>query len=93
MRTDEQKPEQPFSLEENLKKAVTEMLMLYLLSQKECYIGELTETLSQKSEGALSIVFPYGAIYRLEQEGYIADCGKRNAPDGRRRQYYRITGI
>lgn len=91
MSTDESKQAQSFSLEENLKKALTEMLILYLLAQKDCYIGELTETLSEKSGGALSIVFPYGAIYRLEQEEYIVDCGKRNAPDGRRRHYYRIT--
>ena len=79
------------SLEENLKKALTEVLVLHLLSVKDCYIGELTDTIREKSGGALTIVFPYGAIYRLEQAGYLAACGKRTAPAGRRRQYYRIT--
>lgn len=79
------------SLEENLKKALTEVLVLHLLSVKDCYIGELTDTIREKSGGALTIVFPYGAIYRLEQGGYLLECGKRTAPDGRRRQYYRIT--
>lgn len=82
---------QPSSLEENLKKALTELLVLNLLSQKEYFIGELTATLYEKSGGALSIVFPYGAIYRLQQSDYITETKKRNAPDGRRRQYYRIT--
>lgn len=77
--------------EENLKKALTEMLLLYLLSQREYYIGELTDTLKAKSAGALSIVFPYSALYRLQQAEYITETKKRNAPDGRRRQYYAIT--
>ena len=83
--------ENGISLEENLKKALTELLILQLLSKKESFIGELTAALNEKSSGVLSIVFPYGAIYRLEQGGYIEECGKRNAPDGRRRQYVRIT--
>ncbi len=77
--------------EENLKKALTEMLLLYLLSQREYYIGELTDTLKAKSAGALNIVFPYSALYRLQQAEYITESKKRNAPDGRRRQYYAIT--
>lgn len=77
--------------EENLKKALTEMLLLHLLSQREYYIGELTDTLKAKSAGTLSIVFPYSALYRLQQAEYITETKKRNAPDGRRRQYYAIT--
>ena len=79
------------SLEENLKKALTELLILQLLSEREYYIGEMTATLKCRSGGRLAIVFPYGAIYRLEQSGYILESKKRNAPDGRRRQYYTIT--
>lgn len=78
-------------LEENLKKALTELMILFLLSQKDCYIGELTTLMHERSHGALSIVFPYGAIYRLMQSGYIFEIEKRIAPDGRRRQYFRIT--
>lgn len=81
----------PQSLEENLKKALTEILVLHLLSTKDYYIGELTAVIHKKSHGALSIVFPYSAIYRLQQAGYLTESEKRNAPDGRRRQYYRIT--
>ncbi len=78
-------------LEENLKKAVTEMLILHLLSERECYIGELITAIHEKSKGVLSIVFPYSAIYRLQQSGYLTESAKRIAPDGRRRQYYIIT--
>ena len=79
------------SLEENLKKALTELLLLHLLSQKPYYVGELTEALKQQSRDVLKLVFPYSAIYRLQKEGYIVDDGKRIAQDGRKRQFYRIS--
>lgn len=90
MKPEKPRDEQPI-LEENLKKALTELLMLSLLSQREYYIGELSATLHEKSGGALTIVFPYSAIYRLLESDYITECKKRNAPDGRRRQYFGIT--
>lgn len=78
-------------LEENLKKALTELLLLHLLNQREYYIIELTTALFQQSGGVLNIVFPYSAVYRLQQSGYIMESEKRHAPDGRRRQFLRIT--
>ena len=83
--------ERSFSLEENLKKALTEILVLHVLSVKDCYIGELTSLIYEKSHRTLNIVFPYSAIYRLQQSGFLTESEKRLAPDGRRRQYYRIT--
>ena len=79
------------ALEDNLKKALTELLLLHLISRKESYIGELTEAIREKSGGALSIVFPYSAIYRMLRSEFILESEKRIAPDGRRRQYYTIT--
>lgn len=79
------------SLEENLKKAITELLILQLLSQREYYIGEITQAISDKSGGTLNVVFPYAAIYRMEEAGYIVELPRRIAPDGRRRQYFSIT--
>lgn len=81
----------PDSLEENLKKALTEPLVLFLLSQREYYIGELTAAIQERSGGVLNIVFPYAAIYRMSRSGYITESQKRTAPDGRLRQYYTIT--
>lgn len=91
MARNEAKKPASISLEENLKKALTELLILYLLSQREYYIGELSATLHERSGGVLTIVFPYSAVYRLQQTGYIDESEKRNAPDGRRRQYLCIT--
>lgn len=79
------------SLEDNLKKALTELLVLFLLCQREYYIGELTAEIQRKSNGALAIVFPYGVIYRMTRAEYITESRKRVAPDGRLRQYYKIT--
>ncbi len=78
-------------LEDNLKKALTELLILFLFSQEEHYIGELADILKARSHGVLSIVFPYAAIYRITQAGYLTETKKKTAPDGRLRQYYQIT--
>ena len=79
------------SLESNLKKALTELLILFLFAEGEHYIGELAPLLEKRSKGTLSIVFPYAAIYRITQAGYLKETEKRIAPDGRLRQYYVIT--
>ena len=79
------------AFEGNLKKALTEMIMLFLLSEKDCFIGELTAAIKDRSKGKLSIVFPYGAVYRMQNDGFIEEVFKQKAPDGRKRQYYRIT--
>lgn len=78
-------------LEENLKKAVSEMLVLFLLNEREMYIGEIPEELKQRSNGKFHIVFPYSVIYRMVKFEYIDELKKRVAPDGRKRQYYGIT--
>lgn len=78
-------------VEDNLKKAVTEMLVLTLLSREDMYVGQIIQELESRSGGALSIVFPYSVLYRLLSFGYILEGDKKTAPDGRRRQYYQIT--
>lgn len=78
-------------LEENLKKAVTEMLVLTLLNREDMYAAQLTQSMEEYSHGAVNIVFPYSALYRLISAGYILEAYKKTAPDGRRRQYYQIT--
>ncbi len=86
-----QSAENGVSFEDNYKKAVTELLVLHLMSDRERYIGELPEEIRRISGGAVNIVFPYAAIYRMLERGQIEEIKKRVAPDGRRRQYYCIT--
>jgi len=78
-------------MEDNLKKAVTEMLVLTQLEQEDMYSTQITKSLETGSGGALSIVFPYATLYRLINGGYIIEAYKKTAPDGRRRQYFQIT--
>lgn len=78
-------------MEDNLKKAVTEMLVLTLLGEEDMYAAQITQGLVERSRGALSIQFPYSVLYRLISFGYIVEGYKKIAPDGRRRQYYQIT--
>ena len=81
----------PEGLEENLKKGISELLVLYLLHERDMFINEMTEALLERSGGRLNISFPYAIIYRLLDAGYIELGAKQVAPDGRRRQYYRST--
>lgn len=78
-------------MEENMKKAVAEMLVLFLLHERDMYIGEIPEELERRSGGTFHIVFPYSIIYRMVKFEYIEEQKKRIAPDGRKRQYYAIT--
>lgn len=80
-----------FGMEDNLKKAVTEMLVLVQLEREDMYSTQITKNLETGSGGALSIVFPYATLYRLINGGYIIEAYKKIAPDGRRRQYFQIT--
>lgn len=79
------------SMEENLKKAVIEMLVLLLLDEEDMYSIQITQTLAERSDETLSLSFPYALLYRLIECGYIREAYKKNASDGRRRQYYQIT--
>ena len=61
----------PEGLEENLKKGTAELLVLFLLREREMYINEMTETLAARSGGRLNLSFPYAIIYRLLDIHYI----------------------
>ena len=69
MKPKETDPHPTSGFEENLKKALTEFLILFLFGEKEHYIGELSPLLEARSHGTLSIVFPYAAIYRITAAG------------------------
>ena len=79
------------SMAESLKKAVSEMLVLCLLDEREMYVSELIEQMEERSDGTFAIAYPYALLLRLEKFGYALETGKRIAPDGRRRQYFGIT--
>ena len=79
------------SMEDNLKKAVIEMLVMLLLTEQDMHSLQITKTIEERSDNTLSLSFPYALLYRLIECGYIREAYKKNAPDGRRRQYFQIT--
>ena len=74
-----------------MKKALSEMLVLALLHERDYYALEMAPAIAERSNGAISITFPYAILYRMIDQQYIQEMPKRIAPDGRRRQYFRIT--
>ena len=77
---------------ENLKKALTDMLILTFLSKKDMTIYELLRILDNQSNGVCRIQYPYGVINRMSDRGYI-EIACKAVSDDRRRIHYRITDI
>ena len=78
------------NLTENLKKGLTEFLVLSCLEKRPMSIFEMLKFLDEKSGGRCKITFPYALVYRMSGYGFIEDDGKRVA-DNRLRSFYRIT--
>lgn len=78
-------------MEDNLKRAVTEMLVLTLLSREDMHASQIRQSIQRETGGVLRLASPYMLFYRLIENGYILEAYKKPAPDGRRRQYYQIT--
>lgn len=77
-------------MRESLKKAVTEMMVLFLLRQKNMYVYEMAQELERLTNGVYTFNTLYLAIYRLQEHGHIAEAGKQEA-DNRIRVYFQIT--
>ena len=56
----------PASIREALKKATTEMLVLYVLRRKSMYTYEMMQEIDRMSEGKITFNTLYQAIYRLQ---------------------------
>lgn len=76
---------------DNFKRGNIEMLILYLLQEKEMYGYQISQTLMQRSQGLFVIQegTMYPTLYRMLDRGLIADrvelLGRRKT-----RVYYRI---
>lgn len=81
------------TFEENIKKAFTEMLVLRMLSERDYFIGELSESIADKSNQMILINRPYAVILRLLESNppYVSEVKRRESPNARVRQYYSIT--
>lgn len=81
----------PEGVREGLKKATTEMLILFLLKQKPMYTYEMMTTIENLSKGVIQFNTLYLAIYRLQDFGYIEESEKVLSDENRVRVYFRIT--
>lgn len=81
----------PEGIRESLKKATTEMLVLFLLKQKSMYTYEMMSTVEKISGGKLTFNTLYLAIYRLQGFNYIEESRKIMSEGNRLRIYYTIT--
>lgn len=77
-------------MRESLKKAVTEMMVLFLLRQRPMYVYEMSQELARLTGGVYTFNTLYLAIYRLQEHGHITETGKREA-DNRIRVYFALT--
>ena len=83
----------PAGMREMMKKATTEMLILFLLRQKEMYTYEMMSTIERISDGRLTFNTLYLAIYRLQKNGHVVEA-RRELSDGNRvRIFFRITEL
>ncbi|WP_294499890.1 PadR family transcriptional regulator [uncultured Gemmiger sp.] len=77
-------------MRESIKKAVTEMMVLFLLRQKPMYTYEMSQELTRLTGGVYTFNTLYLAIYRLQEHGYITEAGKQEAGN-RLRVYFKLT--
>ena len=77
-------------MRDSIKKAVTEMMVLFLLRQKLMYVYEMSQEMSRLTGGVYTFNTLYLAIYRLQEHGPIAEAGKQEA-DNRIRVYFKLT--
>lgn len=78
----------------NFRRGSIELLVLHLLSQKDCYGYELSQIMKQQTNGIMDIPVGslYPALYKLIDNGYISDYKKQV---GKRliRVYYHLEDI
>ncbi|MGN1386652.1 MAG: PadR family transcriptional regulator [Bacillus sp. (in: firmicutes)] len=81
-------------MDKEILKGSIDILLLSLISQKDCYGYEMVKSLKENSkelysmgEGTL-----YPALKRLEKKKWIESYWQE-ADAGKRRKYYRITGV
>jgi len=83
----------PASIREALKKATTEMLVLFVLRQKSMYTYEMMQAIEDMSNGQIPFNTLYQAIYRLQGFQYIQEEEKVLSAGNRVRIYFGITDV
>ena len=66
----------PEGFRESLKKATTEMLVLFLLRRRPMYTYEMMSEIEALSQGVITFNTLYLTIHRLQDFGYVEEQGK-----------------
>lgn len=74
-----------------MKKATTEMLVLFFLKQRPMYAYEMLQEIARLSGGILQFNTLYIAIYRLQDHGFIREWEKVTTEGNRTRVYFSVT--
>lgn len=79
------------SMLDNLKRGVTELVLLALLTQQDMYGYEMAQELKQRSDGKFVLLETsmYPTLYRMQDNGYITSYEKA-AGVRRKRTYYHL---
>lgn len=79
------------SFEDYFKRAISPMLVLYLLDKSPMYVYQLSQELAKRSSGEYTTSFLYPVLYRLQQQGFVEETEKQVSKSNRLRNYYGIT--
>ena len=78
-------------MRDSMKKATTEMLVLFLLKQRAMYAYEMLQEMARLSEGVLQFNTLYIALYRLQDHGFVVPSDRVMTESNRTRVYFSIT--
>jgi PadR family transcriptional regulator, regulatory protein PadR len=80
------------TLERELKRGSTEVLILALLAERQRHGYEISQLIESRSNGAITFhtASLYPTLYRLEEKGLVEARWVERAGQ-RRRRYYRLT--
>lgn len=81
----------PAAMRESLKKAVAEMVVLFMVKQKPMYTYEIMQYCKRLSDDVLTFNTLYQTIYRLVNFEYVEEIEKVMSEDNRVRVYFTIT--
>lgn len=86
----EKKEKGSHSFSAYFKRAVSPLVVLSLLRGRSMYGYEISQEITQKTDGTLSVAVLYPILYRLEEQGYIR-ITQTTIENGRARNYYTAT--
>ncbi|MGN0660007.1 MAG: PadR family transcriptional regulator [Emergencia sp.] len=79
------------NFEAQFKKSTLPLMVLKILSEREMYAYEIVQETLHRSEGKYKMPLLYTTLSKLQEQGFVEECGKVISEDNRVRVYYRVT--